>query len=133
MSHVLVSQKYGMVFTGSIDGCLKLWKKGQVSIEFIKTFRAHLGKITGIALTQNEQKLVTVCAEEQSLKLYDVQNFDVIHFVRLGFAPGECEFVSKVSSFTPVLAIAELNVVPQRDTPKNEEEEEEKKDDEDEN
>ena len=51
VSHVIVSQKYGMVFTGSIDGCLKFWKKGQVGIEFIKTFRAHLGKITGIALT----------------------------------------------------------------------------------
>jgi len=37
-----------------------------------------------------------------------VLNFDVIHFMRLGFAPGECEFVSKASSFTPILAIAEL-------------------------
>ena len=56
---------------------------------------------------------MTVCAEEQALKLYDVQNFDVIHFVRLDFAPGECEFVSKVSSFSPVLAIAELKIVQQ--------------------
>ena len=38
-----------------------------------------------------------------------MQNFDVIHFMRLGFAPGECEFVSKVSSFTPILAVAELS------------------------
>ena len=68
---------------------------------------------------------MTVCAEEQALKLYDVQNFDVIHFVRLGFAPGECEFVSKVSSFSPVLAIAELNIVQQQG---NDGEEEEKKD-----
>ena len=67
---------------------------------------------------------MTVCAEEQALKLYDVQNFDVIHFVKLGFAPGECEFVSKVSSFSPVLAIAELNIMQQQ----GEGEEEEKKD-----
>ena len=42
------------------------------------------------------------------MKLFDVVNFDVIHFVRLGFAPGPCDFVSKVSSFSPILAIAEM-------------------------
>lgn len=35
-------------------------------------------------------------------------NFDVIHFLKLDFVPGVCEFVSKVSSFTPILAVAEL-------------------------
>ena len=108
VSYVLVSQKHGMIFTGSVDGFLKFWKKGQVGIEFIKTFKAHLGKITGMALTSNEERLVTVCQQEQLVKLYDVVNFDVIHFMRLGFAPGECAFVSKVSNFTPVLAIAQL-------------------------
>ena len=51
VSHVLVSTLHGMVFTASVDGYLKFWKKGKVGIEFIKTFRAHLGKITGAALT----------------------------------------------------------------------------------
>ena len=32
----------------------------------------------------------------------------MIHFIKLGFAPGDCEFVSKVNSFSPVLAVAEL-------------------------
>ena len=35
-------------------------------------------------------------------------NFDVIHFFKLDFAPGECDFVSKVSSFSPILAVCEL-------------------------
>ena len=51
VSHIIVSQKHGMVFTGSVDGYLKFWKKGQVGIEFIKTFRAHMFKITGMAMT----------------------------------------------------------------------------------
>ena len=46
--------------------------------------------------------------EEQAVKLFDVVNFDVIHFLRLGFAPKVCYFVSKVSSFSPVLAISEV-------------------------
>ena len=54
VSHVLASPKHEMVFTGSVDGHLKFWKKGKVGIEFIKTFRAHLSKITGMALTPNE-------------------------------------------------------------------------------
>ena len=116
VSYILVSQKYGLVFTASVDGYLKFWKKGQVGIEFIKTFKAHTGKITGMALTANEERLVTVCAQEQTVKLFDVQNFDVIHFMRLGFAPGECEFVSKVSSFTPILAVAELSSPPSEES-----------------
>lgn len=32
----------------------------------------------------------------------------MIHFVKVGFVPGECEFVSKLASFTPLLAVAEL-------------------------
>lgn len=108
VSHVIVSMQHGMVFTASVDGYLKFWKKGQVGIEFIKTFRAHLGKVTGIAITQNEQRLVTVCETEQTLKLFDVLNFDVIHFFKLGFSPGDCAFVSKVNSFSPVLAVAEI-------------------------
>ena len=110
VSYLLVSGKHDMVFTASDDGYLKFWKKGQVVIEFVKTFRAHLHRITGMALTPNEQRLVTVCQEEQSIKLFDVPNFDVIHFIRVGFAPGECDFVSKVTSFSPILAVAELPI-----------------------
>ena len=64
VSHLLVSQKHGMVFTASVDGYLKFWKKGQVGIEFIKTFRAHLSRITGLALTADESRLVTVSEQE---------------------------------------------------------------------
>ena len=61
VSHVAVSHKYELVFSASIDGFLKFWKKAVVGIEFIKAFRAHLYKITCMALTQNEQRLATVC------------------------------------------------------------------------
>ena len=51
VSHVLVSHKYELVFSASIDGFLKFWKKAVVGIEFIKTFRAHLYKISSMAMT----------------------------------------------------------------------------------
>ena len=43
------------------------------------------------------------------MKLFDTVNYDVIHYIRLGFSPGVCDFVSKVSDFSPTLAIAEID------------------------
>ena len=51
ISHILVSHRYDFVFTASTDGFLKFWKKGENGIEFVKTFRAHLSKISGVALS----------------------------------------------------------------------------------
>ena len=108
ISHILVSHRYDFIFTASADGFLKFWKKAETGIEFVKTFRAHLNKISGVALSQNEQRLATVCQAEESLKLFDVVNFDIMHMTKLGFVPTVCEFVNKVSSFSQVLAIGEL-------------------------
>ena len=107
ISHILVSHRYDLIFTASADGFLKFWKKAETGIEFVKTFRAHLKQITGVALSQNQQRLATICQAEESLKLFDVANFDIIHMTKLGFAPSVCEFVNKTSSFSQVLAIAE--------------------------
>ena len=79
VSHVLVSHRFEFIFTASTDGFLKFWKKAEDGIEFVKTFRAHLTKISGLALSKNEQILATVCTMEQTMKLFDVSNFDVIH------------------------------------------------------
>ena len=51
---MLISLRYEFIFTMSVDGYLKIWKKVQNGIEFVKTFRAHLGKITGSTLSSNE-------------------------------------------------------------------------------
>ena len=62
---VLVSQKHDYIYTMSVDGYLKIWKKVQGgSIEFVKTFRAHLFKITGCSLSSNELRFATVCTKD---------------------------------------------------------------------
>jgi peptidylprolyl isomerase domain and WD repeat-containing protein 1 len=33
--------------SGSIDGYVKFWKKQPIGIEFVKTYRAHLGPVDG--------------------------------------------------------------------------------------
>ena len=52
--HVLVSHRFEFIFTVSQDGFLKFWKKTSTGVEFVKTFRAHLSKISGVALSYNE-------------------------------------------------------------------------------
>jgi peptidylprolyl isomerase domain and WD repeat-containing protein 1 len=106
VSHVMVSHRFEFIFTVSTDGFLKFWKKAAVGVEFVKTFRAHLSKVSGVALSHNEQRLATVCQLEQTMKLFDVASFDVIHILKLDFVPSVCEFVNKTTAFSPLLAIA---------------------------
>jgi peptidylprolyl isomerase domain and WD repeat-containing protein 1 len=99
--------KYEYIFTLSVDGFIKFWKKVQGGIEFVKTFRAHLGKISGAALSCNETRLATVSSLDSALKVFDVTNFDLMHMIKLKFIPDICEFIHKKSSFSALLAIAE--------------------------
>lgn len=52
VSHVVVT-KTDYVITGSVDGHIKFWKKQPESIEFVKHFRAHLGKETSRMFTSS--------------------------------------------------------------------------------
>lgn len=104
---VLVSLANEFIFTMSVDGYLKFWKKTLNGIEFIKTFRAHLGKITGASLSSSETRLGTVCSKDGALKVFDVVNFDMMHKIQLKFTPDQCEFIHKASSFSSVIAISE--------------------------
>lgn len=104
---MLVSLKYDYIFTMSTDGFLKFWKKVQNGVEFVKTFRAHTGKITGCSLASNEQRLATVCGKDQALKIFDVVNFDLMHMIKLKFVPELCEFIHKASIFSSVIAITQ--------------------------
>jgi peptidylprolyl isomerase domain and WD repeat-containing protein 1 len=115
VSHVLVSHVNEFIFTASIDGYVKFWKKASEGIEFVKTYRAHLSKITGFALSQNEERLASVSALDMTYKVFDVANFDLMHMTKLTFVPSICCFVEKrVMSFTPLLCICEENAATMR-------------------
>ena len=100
ISHLVMSSR-DFLITASVDGHLKFWKKMPGSIEFVKHYRAHLDKITG-ALRMNPRRLMRrranlriggisglavthdglwlcSCSVDQSLKVYDVINFDMMN------------------------------------------------------
>mmetsp|Transcript_24177 Transcript_24177/g.18411 ORF Transcript_24177/g.18411 Transcript_24177/m.18411 type:complete len:85 (-) Transcript_24177:189-443(-) len=83
----------------SVDGFIKFWKKSPTGIEFVKTIKAHLSRISSSTLSQNETRLATVSSKDRSLKVFDVVNFDVMNMLSLKFTPDVCQFIHKQEDF----------------------------------
>ncbi|KAI0259831.1 hypothetical protein BC834DRAFT_1045054 [Gloeopeniophorella convolvens] len=77
------------IITTSTDGHLKLWKKQDQGIEFVKHYRAHMSPIDGNA------------------KVFDVVNFDMINMIKLGFMPKACCWVHRRGQAQGILAVSE--------------------------
>lgn len=76
------------VITGSSDGILMFWKKSNDGgVEFVKTFRSHLGEISGMGGSVDGYYLATT-SNDNALKIYDILNFDMINMMKLSFEPG---------------------------------------------
>lgn len=55
----------------SADGVVKFWKKAPGDVEFVKTFKAHLGPIASLALSADGLRLCSAGCD-RALKLFDV-------------------------------------------------------------
>jgi peptidylprolyl isomerase domain and WD repeat-containing protein 1 len=64
----------GFVITTSVDGHLKLWKKQEVGIEFVKHYRTSLKAIVGMAAS-DEGTMVATISEGGEGRVFDVVNF----------------------------------------------------------
>uniref|UniRef100_A0A7M4FIJ0 peptidylprolyl isomerase n=1 Tax=Crocodylus porosus TaxID=8502 RepID=A0A7M4FIJ0_CROPO len=91
ITHVACT-KTDFVITASHDGHVKFWKKVEEGIEFVKHFRSHLGVIESIA-SSSEGALFCSVGDDKAMKVFDVVNFDMINMLKLGFYPGQCEWV----------------------------------------
>uniref|UniRef100_A0A3B3DSW4 peptidylprolyl isomerase n=1 Tax=Oryzias melastigma TaxID=30732 RepID=A0A3B3DSW4_ORYME len=89
----LVCTKTDFVITASQDGHVKFWKKKEdEGIEFVKHFRSHLGVIESIAVSAEGALLCSV-GDDRAMKVFDVVNFDMINMLKLGFHPGQSEWI----------------------------------------
>ncbi|CAM6042647.1 unnamed protein product [Sphagnum compactum] len=107
VTHVAVSSA-DFFMTGSCDGHLKFWKKKGLGIEFVKHFRSHLGPIKGLAVSPDGLLCCTI-SDDNSAKVYDVVNYDMMSMLRLSFVPGAIEWVCKQGDAKAKLAISELS------------------------
>lgn len=69
-----VHHRTDFLVTTSIDGHLKLWKKQETGIEFVKHFRAHSSPIVGVSVSADGQLFASI-SEDGSAKVFDVVNF----------------------------------------------------------
>ncbi|KAJ3279033.1 Peptidyl-prolyl cis-trans isomerase cyp15 [Borealophlyctis nickersoniae] len=74
------------LITTSVDGHVKFWKKTDKGIEFVKHFRAHLGAIVAIDVS-NDGTLLATAGADKGLKIFDVVDFDMINMIKLTYLP----------------------------------------------
>ncbi|EJD50595.1 hypothetical protein AURDEDRAFT_135422 [Auricularia subglabra TFB-10046 SS5] len=98
--------KTDFVVTTSVDGHLKLWKKQEIGIEFVKHYRAHLAPIVAVSASADGTMFASV-SEDGTAKVFDVVNFDMINMIKLGFTPLTCCWVHRRGQAQALLAVSE--------------------------
>ena len=107
VDNVISAVDTDFIITTSLDGVLKFWKKNYLGIEFIKQYKAHSGRITGVSVSNTSTYLCTCSPKDESLKIYDIINFDMINFIKLTFVPNVCCFINKNNDPALLIAVSE--------------------------
>ena len=71
------------LITTSVDGHIKLWRKEDDGIEFVKHYRAHLQPVVGISASADGQLFASI-SEDGTAKVFDVVNFGQSSCLRSG-------------------------------------------------
>lgn len=77
LSFVTITPCTDFLITSSIDGVVKFWKKVAVGIESVKEFRAHIGEIKNVSVSQDGRSFATAGADK-TIKIFDVITFGMI-------------------------------------------------------
>lgn len=69
-----------------------------------------------MAFTFSEEKMMTVCPTDKTLKLFDVNNFDLNNMIKLNFTPGVGEFIGREEGKKYLIAVSnqdneEINII----------------------
>ncbi|CAE7178970.1 unnamed protein product, partial [Rhizoctonia solani] len=102
----VIMTKTGYLITTSVDGHLKFWKKQDQGIEFVKHYRAHLSPIV-TATASTDGTVVASLAEDGSVKVFDVINFDMISMLKLDYTPKTACWVHRRGQAQALLAISD--------------------------
>ncbi|KAL5962857.1 Peptidylprolyl isomerase domain and WD repeat-containing protein 1 [Taenia solium] len=106
ITHLSYSKTHYLI-TCSCDGHLKFWRLAATrGLEFVKHYRAHLGAITGLAVSCDGELACTV-GDDKTAKIFDIINFDMISMMKLGFVPRECCFVYTAKDGCAAVAITD--------------------------
>ncbi|OMJ18994.1 Peptidyl-prolyl cis-trans isomerase cyp15 [Smittium culicis] len=85
LSSVIVT-KTDFIITASTDGIIKFWKKKEKGIEFVKNYKAHLLPIISLSQTNDGLYLASI-SDDKTIKIFDINNFDMINIISIDFSP----------------------------------------------
>lgn len=109
LSFVTITPLTDFLVTSSIDGTVKFWKKIAVGIESVKEFRAHVGEIKSVSVSQDGRSFATAGADK-TIKIFDVITFGMkIHF--LGFNGGKLTLMYRSIGHTSARIYAEISML----------------------
>ncbi|RXK38359.1 peptidylprolyl isomerase domain and WD-repeat protein 1 [Tremella mesenterica] len=100
--------KTGFVLTSSIDGYLKIWKKQERGIEFVKQFRTSLKSIVATSASDDGVLYATV-SESGEGRVFDVVNFDMINIIKFPFTPKTCCWIHQPGTGQTLLAVSDVS------------------------
>ena len=75
-------------------------------IEFVKHFRAHLGRLISTDASQDGLRYASA-AVDKKIKVFDVINFDMINMIAVPYTPSVVKWIYSIGSTVMSLAIAE--------------------------
>ena len=105
LSFVTITPFTDFLITSSIDGVVKFWKKAAVGIESVKEFRAHLGEIRSVSVSQDGRSFATAGADK-TVKIFDVSTFDLLAIIQLDSAAKAICYVHRRGASIPLLAVS---------------------------
>ena len=74
LSFVTISPLTDFLVTSSVDGVVKFWKKVAVGIESVKEFKAHVGEIKSVSVSQDGRSFATA-GVDKTIKVFDIITF----------------------------------------------------------
>ena len=74
LAFVTMTPLTDFLITSSIDGVVKFWKKVAVGIDFVKEFKAHVGEIRSVSVSQDGRSFATA-GVDKTVKIFDVITF----------------------------------------------------------
>ncbi|KAL8731788.1 MAG: hypothetical protein Q9166_003235 [cf. Caloplaca sp. 2 TL-2023] len=106
LSFVTMTPYTDFLITSSIDGVVKFWKKVAVGIEAVKEFKAHMGEIKSVSVSQDGHSYATAGADK-TIKIFDVITFDLLAIIQLESIPRSICYIHSRGASLPLLAVSE--------------------------
>ena len=103
---VAITPLTDFLVTTSEDGVVKFWKKMDQGIEFVKQYKPHSSEIVSLSVSADGRCLATAAAD-CSVKIFDVESFDMLAIMSLGYALKTLCWVHKKGASVPLLAVSE--------------------------